>query len=357
LVRPNADFVAVAKKFVCVRIVDMQAVDINRYRFDFDLTLAVLLANADGTIYHRYGGRTHDDPLAWMSRKTLIRVMRATVLEHALHEKSPNDKKAVPRRTVYDIETFRNRMDRKPKRPNCIHCHTIHEAQVRDRMASGLFGKDSIWIWPAPARVGLTLDVSDQALIRTVIKGSVAAKAGLKEGDRLVKVGWQKILTIHDLQWVLQQTPFTGGELGVRYLRAGDSEPRSTTLALAKGFKRTDPLTYSWRPYKWALRPAPGFGGPALTTAQKKALDLDPKKFALRVQYIVDWGDFPQQGRENRRKGLRKGDVVISYAGKDDFATVPHFHSWTRLTKKRGDSVKIVLLRAGRRREIEVTLK
>ena len=355
LVRPPIEFRKLAERYVCVRVTDMQSVDLNRYRFDFDLTLCILLANADGTVYHRYGGRTHADPLAWMSTETLIGVMRATLAEHAAYQQAPAERRKMPRRTVYDIATFRKRMDRKPKRPDCIHCHTVHEAQIRDRQARGVFRESSIWIWPAPERIGLTMDAKDQTRVLRVAPDSVAAKAGLRGDDHLLTIGTQKILTINDLQWVLDQTPFRGGDIPVTF-RRGTNVKRSR-LRPVEGFKRTDALTYSWRPYKWALRPAPGFGGPELSVAQKKALGLAAGQFAFRVQYIVDWGDRPQQGRANRRAGLRKGDVVIRYAGKDDFETVPHFHAWTRLTRRRGETVEIVLLRGGRRQVVRVELK
>ncbi len=94
-----------------------------------------------------------------------------------------------------------------------------------------------------------------------------------------------------------------------------------------------------------------------LSTRHKAALGLAPDRWAFRVQYIVDWNDRPAQGRANRRAGLRTGDVVIRYAGKDDFATMAHFHAWTRLTRKRGETVEIVLLRGGRRKVLKVELK
>ena len=52
-----------AKGWVPVRITDMAGVDLSMFRFDFDLTFAVLLMNADGTIYHTFAGRdwTHAD--------------------------------------------------------------------------------------------------------------------------------------------------------------------------------------------------------------------------------------------------------------------------------------------------------
>ena len=143
LLRPDEDFIEAAKGYVCVRVTDMQAVDLNRYPFDFDLTLIVLLANADGTIYHRCGGRTHDDPLAWMSQKILVDVMRATLTEHASYQKNPRPPEMRPARTIYDDKLFARRMQ--PKRPDCIHCHQIHEAEVRGRQARGEFDRDSVW--------------------------------------------------------------------------------------------------------------------------------------------------------------------------------------------------------------------
>ena len=127
-------------------------------------------------------------------------------------------------------------------------------------------------------------------------------------------------------------------------------------MKLEPGFKRADPLTYAWRPYKWGLTPKPGFGGPALTATEKKRAGLAPDAWAFRVQYIVDWGPEPGQGRAVRRAGLRRGDVVTAYAGKRDFASVPHFHSWVRLTRKRGEDIEIEVLRRGVKKILRVRL-
>lgn len=339
----------------------MQAVDIDRYRFDFDLTLAILIANPDGKIYHRIGGRTHQDPLAWMSMPHVIRVLRDALDTHTAYQRSlaaASAAKAAPvggERTIYDIPTFRKKIARQGKKPACIHCHTIHDAEVRDAQARGVFRKRDIWVWPAPARIGLAMASGDQSLIVSVAKNSIAARAGLRASDRLLSLGEQRILTVHDIQWVLHNQPFEGGVLALRY-RRGDT-PHQAKLRLTAGFKATDAITYSWRSYKWQLRPAPGFGGPLLDAAARRSLGLAGKPWAIRVQYIVDWGDRPQQGRHNRQRGLRKGDVVYGYAGKGDFVSVAHFHSWVRLTRKRGEEVEIELLRKGEHRKIRVLLK
>lgn len=350
--RPPQSFRRLAQEFVCVRVTDMQAIDLDRYAFDFDTTLAVLFANADGTIYHRFGGRTAEDPAAYQSMPALERVMRIALAAHRGHRTVPRRKR--PKRTVYDYETFRKRMDKKPKRPSCIHCHTIHEAQIREQRARGTFRREDIWIWPAPTRIGLELDPVAQSKVIQVHKGSPAAKAGLRPGDVIERAGSQAIATVHDLQWVLHRTAPAGGALPVRYRRGEAVE--DANLSLPAGFKKTDPRTYAWRPFKWGLVPKPGFGGPMLTVSDKKRLGLPPKPWAFRVQYIVNWGPEPAQGRANQKAGLRQGDIVTSYAGKRDFASMPHFHAWVRLTRKRGEQVEIEVLRNGQRRTLRVRL-
>src|SRR5690349_10089446 len=45
-------------KFVCVRIVQANAIDLSRFQHDFDLSFAAYFLNPDGTIYGRFGTRS-----------------------------------------------------------------------------------------------------------------------------------------------------------------------------------------------------------------------------------------------------------------------------------------------------------
>ena len=45
-------------KFVCVRLVQANALDLTLFQFDYDLTFAAFFMNADKTIYGRYGTRS-----------------------------------------------------------------------------------------------------------------------------------------------------------------------------------------------------------------------------------------------------------------------------------------------------------
>src|SRR6266496_870878 len=45
-------------KFVCVRLVQANALDLTLFQFDYDLTFAIFFLKADRTIYGRYGSRS-----------------------------------------------------------------------------------------------------------------------------------------------------------------------------------------------------------------------------------------------------------------------------------------------------------
>ena len=51
---------------------------------------------------------------------------------------------------------------------------------------------------------------------------------------------------------------------------------------------------------------------------------------------------------------IRKGDVIVSVGGKDDFESVDHFHAWFRLTQKPGTEVEIVRLRGGKKAKLRM---
>ena len=52
-------------QFVCVRLINANAIDLARFQFDYDLSFSTLFFNADGTVYGRYGSWVHQaDPEA-----------------------------------------------------------------------------------------------------------------------------------------------------------------------------------------------------------------------------------------------------------------------------------------------------
>src|SRR5437870_12924545 len=77
-------------KFVCVRLVQANALDLALFQFDYDLTFAVFLLNADKTIYGRFGSRSdRKDAAKDISMEGFRRALTAA---QDLHKRYPANK-------------------------------------------------------------------------------------------------------------------------------------------------------------------------------------------------------------------------------------------------------------------------
>ena len=91
-----------------------------------------------------------------------------------------------------------------------MHCHQIREAERAVYRSGGEPIPDEVLFpYPDPSVLGLTMDPKEMATITGVAAGSVADRAGLRAGDEIVTLAGQPLLSIADLQWVLQNTPAT----------------------------------------------------------------------------------------------------------------------------------------------------
>lgn len=326
----------------------MKGVDVSTFDFNFDLTFAVLLMHADGTIHHTFAGRDHTDAQSHQSMRSLVDVLEKTSVEHAAYARAPKPPTAKKPQTVEGSPWMKKR----PKQPECYHCHMVNDGRFGERQERGQFETSDVFTWPDPAQVGLTLDRDVQTRVTAVAEGSAAAQAGLLTGDRLRTLDGHRVLTFGDIQRVLDAQPSAGATLPVTWLR-GDEEG-SGRLKLARGWRVPSPLLFAWRSSKWVLSPRPGFGGPALSAEQKRALGLPEAPFAFRVNYIVTWGDHAYTGRNAQKAGLRKGDIVLSMAGTNDFQSIDHVHAWYRLTQKVGTTIPVEILRGDERKTLQL---
>lgn len=347
MVRAPKSLREAAAGYVPVLVTDMSDVDIEVLRFDFDLTLAMLLMHPDGKVYHRYGSRPHDDASAWTSIDGLCALLSATREEHAAYDARRGDAKLTKWRRARDHPAVA-RLTAGQKPGSCIHCHSIHDALARDAMSSGKWRDEQKWIYPDPSRVGLHMDASLQNRVREVLPDSPAARADIQVGDFVLGAGDRdRVLTIADLCEVLHRTDAGATRLPLS-VRRGDVT-RTLEIELTAGWRHCPPREYAWRPFQWNLSPAPGFGGPALTIAEKRRLSIPTESFAFRVQYLVDWGERAHRGRAARAAGIQKGDVILAFAGRSDFTSPEHFHAFVRLTRRAGEEVEVRLLRDGER--------
>jgi serine protease Do len=327
----------------------MRGIDLARYRFDYDLTFAMVLMHPDGHVYHRYGGRDVRSADVWLSQASFATLLETTLEEHDVYDESPSPPDAADALRLEEVPAFAAKDQGK-----CIHCHSVLESLYRQRKADDELRDEDLWVFPSPARIGIDLDRDDQRSVTRVDEGSPAARAGLRVGDRIMRIGATPIATASDVMHALDQVPALGGEVAVQ-LRRGKTNP-TLSLQLEAGWRTGTPLSFSWRPLKWALDPVPGFGGAVLSDADRKTAGLADEPFAFRIDYFVTWGPRQDAGRAARAAGLRDGDVVYRVADQRIFESIDHFHTWWRLTRTPGEQVVLRYSRDGERGEATLTV-
>ncbi|MGK0185874.1 MAG: serine protease Do [Verrucomicrobiales bacterium] len=338
VVRPPQAFREIAEDYVCVRIININNVDLSVYPFDFDLTMAVLLANADGSVYHGYGGRTHLSP---MNMASLVEIMQKGLETHANYEKAPSPPER--KQLQYLPETVNKQLSgiMQPV-SGCYHCHYAREASQLLTLKAGEWTPDQFWIYPLPERIGIVVDQEKQYRVKNVIPGSAASSEGLQSGDLLQTLNGKKILTKYDIQSVLDKSD--GGAVALPYSLLRNDTPVNGQLALDAGWKVGDPKDYSWRvenpftAHMIKFLPTPGFIGDRLSATELQSLSLPKDRFALRVTKL-NFG--PHQA------GIRLGDVILSAGGKSDFQTNRDFYAWCELMRREGRDIKMQVRREG----------
>jgi hypothetical protein len=331
------------KRFVCVRLLTINDIDLGMFQFDYDLTWCVFFLNADGTIYGRYGTRagggkdstTHVSVASF--RKTMRRVLD-------LHRGYPANKallagKRGPKpeyRTPKEVPIL--------ERHHCIECHQVREGVLRSKWQEKRLTAADVWDYPLPENVGLTMDVDDGLRVKAVAAGSPAAQAGVAVGDDLVALDGQRLVSQADVQWVLHGV---GAEARlVAALDRGGKELRAT-LVLRGPWREAD---LSWR-RSTGLGLRYGLLVDPLSAAEKRRRDVPADGLALRVKAMAEPRAAPLV-----QAGLRVGDVIVAVDGKGGAMTESRFLAYVRLHHPRGDRVRLTVLRDNERRVVTVPM-
>jgi len=335
--------------FVCLRMIQMNGVDLAQFQFDYDMSFGVIFMNADGTIYGRYGTRNERPPEADkdISMEGLRAAMEASL---ALHRGYPDNADALkakrgPEPTYARAELYPQMRQYTPTinygnqvAKSCIHCHQIHDAErqiLRD--ANQPIPDEVLYLYPMPQVVGIELDSKKRATVTRVEPGSPAAEAKLKPGDEILSAAGQPLISVADFQWVLQHTPGDGGDIPLKVRRSGQTG--DLTLKLGPGWRRkTD---FGWRVSTWDLRRI-ALGGAI----------LEPDgSGGLQVKNVGKYGKHAVA----KNAGIRQGDQLVSIAGLSDAGTEAEVIAHILDTTRKGEAIPVKLRRGGK--EIEVSLR
>ena len=194
----------------------MKVVDLAQFQFDYDLAWVAVFINVDGTVYGRYGSRSVEGPMAYNSIPSLKKAMER-VLE--LHQNYPVNRALllgknlpVPKwKQAEEIPGLRSRMQKQLNQVvgprDCIDCHNIYDGWRNTTYDQGTFSTDDLWVYPLPKNIGLQIEVDEGNLIVTVEPNSTAALADLQADDRIQTANGQAIISVADLQWLLNGLP------------------------------------------------------------------------------------------------------------------------------------------------------
>ncbi len=350
-------------EFVCVRQVSTNGLDLNIFQYDTDQSFAVFFLNGDGTVYGRFGTRSHRTE--WLTDVSLEGMQKAMRAALALHNSYPQNAASLAGKqgTEPDVTSpeqypaLRDKYTSRLKSGNdlvksCIHCHQIGDAQREYYwQAEEPVPERVIFQYPHPKSIGLVFDPKQRATIQEVLPNSPAAEAGFKVGDDLVYMAGQPLISMADVQWVLHGIPASGAAVAVQGNRG--TEPLRLQLPLAVGWRQRDDI--SWRVSSWGLRRI-ATGGLSLETAPaeiRKELPIADDQMALLVRHVGQYGAHATA----KRQGFAVNDIIVSYDGRRDLSRETDLLAYVLRNRKAGDRVTVEYLRDGQLRQAELPIQ
>lgn len=345
-------------KFVCVRVMNANALDLQLFQFDYDLSLSAIFFNADKTIYGRFGSWKHQKD-AFDKTTASFRAALEGALD--LHRGYPANKSSLagkqgvelPFKNPLEIPQlagkYKSELDWQGKVvQSCVHCHMIGDAiRAQQRTTTKTISDEWIYPWPAPETIGLKLESDSVAKVESVTDGSPAARAGLKPGDEIVAANGQPLISAADLSWILHRSPAKG--MVAAQLKSG----REVNLDLPEGWRAKS--DNSRRVGTWPMRAmaAGGLFMEDLSDEERAKRNLAKNGMALFVKHAGEYGEHAAA----KKAGFRKEDVLIEVDGSAE--RISESALLGRLLKKHapGSKVPVTVLRGGERIKLELPMQ
>jgi serine protease Do len=306
-------------EFVCVRVINANALDLSRFQFDYDLSLTTLFFNGDGTVYGRFGSWTHQRDSEDRSTAGFRASMEAAL---AIHRGYPANRALLagkqggpaPFKVPVEIPALAAKYGRELDWQgnvvkSCVHCHQIGDAfRAYYRDQGKPIPTDLIYPMPMPETIGLSLAGDRVARVAAVAAESVAAAAGLLAGDDILSLDGQPLVAAADLAWVLHRAPESATLEAV--VARGDSQ-RRLTLLLPAGWRQQSDI--SRRAGTWPMRAMAGGGLKLedLPAEERRKRGLSDDQLALLVVNVGQYGAHAAA----KRNGFQKDDVLIEVEG------------------------------------------
>jgi serine protease Do len=239
------------------------------------------------------------------------------------------------------------------KQTECLHCHFVPAADMMSMLDAGdPITDQTLWAYPLPETVGWTLDPTEKATITRVATGTQAMKAGFQDGDIIIEIDQQPIISIADVQWVLHQAGEVDS-LSVEIKR--NKKQLSIELPLETGWRRKD--EFASRISSWDFFKVKLFGVnqlEPLSDSEIAELGIPQEQTALRIVKLApSWGGM---NRDARKAGLEEGDIIVQVDELTSLSNHSEILAYLVQNKRSGDQLNLIVLREGKRKEIRVPL-
>lgn len=341
-------------KFVRVRLVRAETLDLSIFRFDPDLSFVVFFLGPDKTVYGRYGTRSDFyEAEREISLASLKEAMSAALDWHAnsseLKDSFAAKRGPAPKyKKLADYPSARTGRGGRGGRGGfggggrCTHCHDLRTAeQFAYRQAGEPMPENVLFSWPLPDAAGLRLDPKKKAAVTKVWEKSPAEKAGFQPGDEILKFEGQPILSIADVQWVLHNAGVED-DLTAEIMR--DGKPMKVDMHLDKDWRRY--VDISWRTTTGVLRRnlMNGIEYRDVPVEEREELGIARTVVALKAA----------RGVSRTTGDIRRGDVIVGVDGDQKYMSEGDLIAYFAQEKKRGDEVVFTLIRDGKRLDVKI---
>jgi len=323
----------VLDRYVCVRIVRMDDVDIGLFDRDWNNAIYFFVLNANERIYMRYGGRESQSPDTYNSLDSL-----RVALEHglSLHQqylqgrlpRQERPKPLFPREMPLLVaRTFAQRQ--------CVECHLIGDFQNIQRERDGALNKlTHLYRSPDIKTIGVFLDVPKGLVVKETT--GAAAAAGMKPGDQISSWNGVPVWTFGDVQYRYDQVDRQAKTLKIGIDRNG--QPVDLTIQLPPRWWWTD-----LRFRQSSVEPRTDFEDRPMTAEEKGRLGLKPDGLGSQVTYIAS------MTKVRGTHELQVGDVIAAVNGVESDAMANTGNLYLKLYMKAGESATLDVIRNGKR--------
>ncbi|MFO0942164.1 MAG: PDZ domain-containing protein [Pirellulales bacterium] len=207
------------QQFVCVRVVGTNGLDLNLFQYGTQSMYCGVRAQRGRNNHGRFRNKIIVD--WWLQDVSLEGMAQALSGALELHDDYPANKRKLAGKNGEPLEfASRRSILAWPASTrilvvvkSCIHCHQIGEARREFYWQNKKSIPEQLMHpYPHPKSIGLILDPTKRAVVKSIADGTPASKSGLQIGDEILTMSGQPLLSTADVQWVLNQTSSKSNE-------------------------------------------------------------------------------------------------------------------------------------------------